>query len=68
MIQVTIKKEELPGMTTKAHFIRRLKDAGIPVNGILQFGGVEEGVLARWDDPETGDIKFTWRDDAASDS
>jgi hypothetical protein len=41
--------------------LKRLRAAGIPVKGMLFFGGIERGVLYEWED-ETG-FHYTWRDD-----
>jgi hypothetical protein len=46
----------------EAYVIGRLRDAGIPVKGVLLFGGVECGEITQEQCPYTKDIIFTWRD------
>lgn len=46
----------------EAAIIYRLRDAGIPVRGLLLFSGVERGVLEIFDEPG-GDVRvFRWRE------
>lgn len=39
----------------------KLRSAGIPVRGLLVFGGVSSGVLSWSDDPESNCRIYRWR-------
>lgn len=40
----------------------KLREAGVPVKGVLLYGGIESGTLMRRDDPEDfGVTIYTWR-------
>ncbi len=40
----------------------RLRDAGIPVKGLFFFHGLKSGTLVRYNDFETGNIVYVWRE------
>lgn len=47
----------------EAWLISVLKAAGVPIKGHLVFGGLERGVLYRYNDFESPHIaRFVWRD------
>lgn len=66
-IEVEINPLDYQGPYSDACFeawcIGKLKNAGIPINGVLVFKGIKEGVLARCDNPESRNMRFIWRKD-----
>jgi hypothetical protein len=44
------------------NLLKRLRDAGIPIKGILLFQGLERGVLAEETDINGG-LLYTWSED-----
>ena len=41
--------------------VGKLKDAGIPIKGVLKFSGLSSGALYRLDDPaDFGMVSYTW--------
>lgn len=44
-----------------AMVIEKLRNAGIPVKGVLIFGGIESGLLV--ESREIGGYRYTWSED-----
>lgn len=44
-----------------AYIINRLKDAGIPVKGVITIQGATHGALTMFEDQMFGDLVIQWR-------
>lgn len=63
-IDVRVSAQEIiachPSML-ESLLVCKLRSAGIPVRGLLVFGGVASGVLSWIDDPESSARVYQWR-------
>jgi hypothetical protein len=50
-------------MVLEMRTLERLRRAGVPVKGVFAYSGLERGVITQYDDFETGDIVYRWKDD-----
>lgn len=63
MIRVSIPQDELMGFGAKTQeliVMSRLRDAGIPVEGLLTFQGVKSGILWKHEDYKNYSIVYEW--------
>lgn len=66
-IKLTINLHEYPegwdlsSAMWECWILGKLRDAGVPVKGMLKFNGIESGTLIRFDQPEDfGVTTFVW--------
>ena len=60
------KDWELTPALWERWIVGKLKDAGVPIKGVLKFSGLESGTLLRLDDPaDFGRAKWVWVPPAA---
>lgn len=65
MIEVRISDGDLARhrlVMDTPYILSRLRAAGVPVLGLLSFGGLERGVLTGRYEYDTGEIVYTWSD------
>ena len=66
MVECTISMHELANCHPKmleVFVLSKLRDAGVPVKGILVWKGIKHGKLTWWDDPMADKRHFRWQDD-----
>ncbi len=66
-IEVAIQVKDYPDnwMLTPSMWecfvVGKLRDAGVPIKGLLKYRGVEKGTITRFDDPKDfGATKYIW--------
>lgn len=62
-IRVSIPQEEFKSLSVKAvepFLVGRLQAAGIPIDGVLLFGGVTSGRLTCWESIADKTINYMW--------
>lgn len=55
-----IEAEQMSPNVWEGRVIQKLKNAGIPIKGILLYRGLESGTLHRLDDPTDGSLSYVW--------
>lgn len=66
-IRISISQDELTSIPCKAieaFLMGKLSAAGIPVEGIILFGGVSTGRLTCWESLSDKKVNYLWEYDA----